>query len=152
MNSRFVRTIRLVSLIVLIYLLRMLAQIEIPLPVENRYHSVFACPVSKEQSTEQNPPMMMSCGHVITKDSLQKLSKQGGCVANSLQAPIKSTDTRTASSRIVFRRVKCPYCPNESVVSAPAHQTHEYNHRKPISTDLMSTWTGLKLNHQPFRS
>ncbi|KAI0664914.1 Sfi1 spindle body protein-domain-containing protein [Cubamyces menziesii] len=52
--------------------------IEIPLPHENRYHSVFACPVSKEQSTEANPPMMMTCGHVITKESLQKLSKPGG--------------------------------------------------------------------------
>ncbi|KZT11400.1 uncharacterized protein LAESUDRAFT_734266 [Laetiporus sulphureus 93-53] len=54
--------------------------IEISLPPENRYHSIFACPVSKEQSTEQNPPMMMSCGHVIAKDSLQKLSKPGGCI------------------------------------------------------------------------
>ncbi|KAI0361981.1 hypothetical protein OH77DRAFT_1388452 [Trametes cingulata] len=52
--------------------------IEIPLPPENRYHSVFACPVSKEQSTDSNPPMMMACGHVITKESLQKLSKPGG--------------------------------------------------------------------------
>jgi hypothetical protein len=53
-------------------------QIEIPLPPENRYHSVFACPVSKDQATEQNPPMMMSCGHVVSKDSLQKLSKSNG--------------------------------------------------------------------------
>jgi hypothetical protein len=54
------------------------SQIEIPLSAENRYHSIFACPVSKEQSSEKNPPMMMECGHVVTKDSLQKLSKSGG--------------------------------------------------------------------------
>ncbi|EDR14274.1 uncharacterized protein LACBIDRAFT_305943 [Laccaria bicolor S238N-H82] len=65
--------------------------IEIPLLPENRYHSIFACLVSKEQSTEHNPPMMMTCGHVISKDSLQKLNKAGG-----------------RSS------VKCPYCPTES--------------------------------------
>ncbi|KAJ7709957.1 CTLH/CRA C-terminal to lish motif domain-containing protein [Mycena rosella] len=67
--------------------------IEIPIPPENRYHSIFACPVSKEQSTELNPPMMMGCGHVVNKESLHKLSKPG-------------------------RRVKCPYCPAESTYAS----------------------------------
>ncbi|KAF9264727.1 hypothetical protein L218DRAFT_979426 [Marasmius fiardii PR-910] len=73
--------------------------IEIPLPPENRYHSIFTCPVSKEQSTESNPPMMMTCGHVIAKDSLHKLSKP------AQQDPAE-------------RRVKCPYCPSESLASS----------------------------------
>jgi hypothetical protein len=49
--------------------------VEIPLPDDLRFHSVFACPVSKEQATASNPPMMMPCGHVICKESLTRLSK-----------------------------------------------------------------------------
>ncbi|MBW0525351.1 hypothetical protein O181_065066 [Austropuccinia psidii MF-1] len=67
--------------------------VEIPLPTEYRFHSVFACPVSKEQSTESNPPMMMPCGHVIAKESMQKLAKGGGTV-------------------------KCPYCPSSASMNS----------------------------------
>jgi len=67
--------------------------IEIPLPPRNRYHSIFACPVSKEQSTELNPPKMLQCGHVLAQDSLRKLDKGAG-------------------------RIKCPYCPVESTKDA----------------------------------
>ncbi|KAI8991026.1 CTLH/CRA C-terminal to lish motif domain-containing protein [Mycotypha africana] len=66
--------------------------VEIPLNDDLRYHSVFACPVSKEQATDNNPPMMMPCGHVICKESLMRLSRSS-----------------RASSRF-----KCPYCPSES--------------------------------------
>lgn len=62
-------------------------QIEIPLPPENRYHSIFACPVSKDQSTPENPPMMITCGHVIAKDSLAKLAKPHGSVKSTLLIP-----------------------------------------------------------------
>ncbi|KAJ5278809.1 hypothetical protein N7478_004181 [Penicillium angulare] len=62
--------------------------VEIPLPPSYLFHSIFVCPVSKEQATDENPPMMMPCGHVIAEESLRRLSKGN--------------------------RFKCPYCPNES--------------------------------------
>ncbi|THC97623.1 hypothetical protein EYZ11_002913 [Aspergillus tanneri] len=62
--------------------------VEIPLPPSYLFHSIFVCPVSKEQATDENPPMMMPCGHVIAEESLKRLCKGS--------------------------RFKCPYCPNES--------------------------------------
>lgn len=66
--------------------------VEIPVPSAYRYHSVFACPVSKEQGTETNPPMMMPCGHVVANQTLLRLCKNG-------------------------QNVRCPYCPLSSAVS-----------------------------------
>ncbi|CAF1050352.1 unnamed protein product [Adineta steineri] len=61
--------------------------IEIDVGQEHRYHSVFACPILRQQTTDQNPPMKLVCGHVISKDALNKLSIQN--------------------------KLKCPYCPLE---------------------------------------
>jgi len=54
--------------------------VEIPLEPEYRFHSVFTCPVSKDQATEQNPPMVLQCGHVLVRESLTKLTKAQQCV------------------------------------------------------------------------
>jgi hypothetical protein len=67
---------------------------EVPLPSSRRYHSVFVCPVSKEQATDTNPPKVLSCGHVIAHESLNRLMKGGR------------------------RTVKCPYCPIETSQAA----------------------------------
>ncbi|EFN56715.1 hypothetical protein CHLNCDRAFT_144112 [Chlorella variabilis] len=63
--------------------------VEIPLGQEFIFHSVFACPVSRDQSTRDNPPMLLPCGHCICKASIYKIAK----AAN--------------------RSFKCPYCPAE---------------------------------------
>ncbi|KAG9439960.1 hypothetical protein H6P81_020125 [Aristolochia fimbriata] len=70
---------------------------QLPVPVdlgrEFQFHSIFVCPVSREQGSEENPPMLMPCGHVLCKQSIVKLSK---------------SSTRT---------FKCPYCPLEATVA-----------------------------------
>ncbi|KAI1171774.1 CTLH/CRA C-terminal to lish motif domain-containing protein [Nemania sp. FL0916] len=63
---------------------------ETPLPKSMLYHSIFVCPVSRGQTTDANPPVMLPCGHVLARESLQKLTKGN--------------------------RYKCPYCPSEGIV------------------------------------
>ncbi|OWR41780.1 E3 ubiquitin-protein transferase RMND5B [Danaus plexippus] len=67
---------------------------ELPLEVElgeeggfGGYHSVFACPILRQQASDHNPPMRLLCGHVISRDALNKLA--------------------------MGIKLKCPYCPME---------------------------------------
>jgi hypothetical protein len=64
--------------------------VEIPLGERFAFHSIFTCPVSKEQGTEENPPMLLSCGHCLCKNSLLRLAKADG------------------------QKIKCPYVPRSN--------------------------------------
>lgn len=52
-------------------------QIEIELGMKCWYHSVFACPILRQQTTDSNPPIKLICGHVISRDALNKLINGG---------------------------------------------------------------------------
>jgi E3 ubiquitin-protein transferase RMND5 len=49
--------------------------VEVSLPEAFEYHSVFVCPVSRERSSPSNPPMLLVCGHVISRTSLRTIAK-----------------------------------------------------------------------------
>uniref|UniRef100_A0AC35FR11 Uncharacterized protein n=1 Tax=Panagrolaimus sp. PS1159 TaxID=55785 RepID=A0AC35FR11_9BILA len=73
---------------------------ELPISVEipNPVHSTFTCPVLKVQATESNPPIRLGCGHVISKEAVNKLT------ANR---PLRnSRNTRHGNSSF-----RCIYCP-----------------------------------------
>ncbi len=67
--------------------------VELELGKEFVFHSIFACPVSREQSTNDNPPTMLPCGHVLCRMSIVRLVKQ------------------------TTGMFKCPYCPAEGKMS-----------------------------------
>jgi hypothetical protein len=41
--------------------------LEVELPPRFAFHSVFACPVARDQSTPDNPPMILPCGCVMLR-------------------------------------------------------------------------------------
>ncbi|CAG9466164.1 unnamed protein product [Pedinophyceae sp. YPF-701] len=73
--------------------------VELELGKEFLFRSVFSCPVSRDQSSPDNPPMLLTCGHVLCKESMLKLA------------------------RGMSRTFKCPYCPVEAS-EATAKEIH----------------------------
>lgn len=67
---------------------------EIPLPPSLIFHSIFVCPVSKEQTTEENPPKVLPCGHILANNSLKSMRKDQ-----------------------ITQTIKCPYCPMDTSYS-----------------------------------
>jgi hypothetical protein len=48
---------------------------EVELGRDFMFHNIFICPVSKELSNSDNPPMLLICGHAVSKNSLSKMTK-----------------------------------------------------------------------------
>jgi len=67
--------------------------VEIELDKDCQFHSIFACPVSRDTATKDNPPMILPCGHVLACESIKKLTKGSN-----------------------ITRFKCPYCPSEQTI------------------------------------
>lgn len=75
--------------------------VEVDLGQERLYHSVFACPVSREMATKANPPMRLPCGHAICIESLRKIAA--------------TSHVRDPSGQ--YSRFKCTYCPSEQTLA-----------------------------------
>ncbi|KAL3814355.1 hypothetical protein ACJIZ3_015623 [Penstemon smallii] len=66
---------------------------EVEIGKEFQFHSFFVCPVSREQGSEENPPMLLPCGHMLCMQTIHKMSKGN------------------------TRGFKCPYCPRDASVA-----------------------------------
>lgn len=61
------------SEMLLTFALFLFEQIEVDLGKKCWYHSIFACPILRQQTTDNNPPMKLVCGHIISRDALNKM-------------------------------------------------------------------------------
>lgn len=65
--------------------------VEVAVGKSCQFHSIFTCPVYREETTDgSNVPMLLPCGHVLSKHCISRLPKGQ-------------------------QRFKCPYCPREQM-------------------------------------
>lgn len=70
---------------------------EVELGRDFKFHNIFICPVTKEISMKDNPPMLLTCGHVISKTALSKMSK--GAARTKFKCPTCPTEMTTENVR-----------------------------------------------------
>ena len=50
--------------------------LDFKLKSEQRYHSVFSCPVSRQSASDSDPPVLLKCGHAILMSSMKSLPRR----------------------------------------------------------------------------
>jgi len=71
--------------------------IEIDLPGNMRFHSVFACPILRRQVSSNNPPMRLTCGHVISSEALSSLT-----TSHKLKCPLCPMEQNPNDARAIY--------------------------------------------------
>ena len=85
--------------------------LEVELPPRFAFHSVFACPVARDQSTPDNPPMILPCGYAALLLRSVAILPCAAAHAHPTCSLVLCKQSIHKLARGNARVFKCPYCP-----------------------------------------